>query len=91
MNTTQMPTSRCLHPICSVAPVAGPGWRLLRGWETSMVEALPKNDETVEWWNGESWDLCPALNLSPSEFYRTRALPRRPLNDKLTDGGTKTL
>jgi hypothetical protein len=69
-----------INRIGSAAPVAGDGWRLLRVWETAMVEALPKNDESVEWWNGEAWDLCPALNLSPDEFYRTRALPRRPPN-----------
>jgi hypothetical protein len=65
----------------SVVP-SGDGWRLLRVWETALVEALPKNDETVEWWNGEAWDLVPTLHLSPHEIYRTRALPRRPLNVK---------
>jgi len=77
----RQPTNGCLHFSCSAAPVAGDGWRLLRVWETAMVEALPKNDESLEWWNGEAWDLCPALNLSPDEFYRTRALPRRPPNE----------
>ena len=82
MKHEPLPSSRCLHPICSVAPVAGDGWRLLRVWETALVAALPKNDETVEWWNGEAWDLVPTLHLSPHEFYRTRALPRCPLNAK---------
>lgn len=52
-------------------PIAGVGWRLLRVWEVDMVCALPKNDNSIEWWNGEAWDLVPTLHLSPHEFYRT--------------------
>ena len=92
MNNTTDILERLSAPSGSVAPVSGVGWRLLRVWETALVEALPKNDETVEWWNGEAWDLVPTLHLSPHEFYRTRALPRRPLNAPALaqSGGEKT-
>ena len=53
-------------------------WRLVRVWETAMVCALPKNDESVEWWNGEAWDLVPTLHLSPHEIYRTKRPACRP-------------
>jgi hypothetical protein len=47
-------------------------WRVLCFKEYTHIEALPKNDETIEWWNGEAWDVCPTLILNPIEIYRTK-------------------
>lgn len=47
-------------------------WRIVDISEYELIEALPKNDETVEWWNGLYWDLVPTLFLNPKEVYRTK-------------------
>lgn len=38
-------------------------WRIVTEHEKDSIKALPKNDETVEWWNGQAWDLVPTLHL----------------------------
>ncbi len=48
------------------------GWRLLRKEELNAVPAFPKNDETIEEWNGEAWDVMSTLAHDPYTVYRTR-------------------
>lgn len=48
------------------------GWRLLRVEELNTLDAFPKNDETIEEWNGEAWDLMSTLVHDSESTYRTR-------------------
>ena len=48
------------------------GWRLLLQNELNTIEAFPKNDETIEEWNGEAWDVMSTLAHDSDTTYRTK-------------------
>ncbi|HEY4512287.1 MAG TPA: hypothetical protein VJH63_01350 [Candidatus Paceibacterota bacterium] len=48
------------------------GWRLLSEEELNSIPALPKNDESIEEWDGRKWDLVSTLHHDESRTYRTK-------------------
>ncbi len=48
------------------------GWRLLEKDELNTVLAYPKNNEMIEEWNGEAWDVMSTLVHDIYATYRTK-------------------
>lgn len=48
------------------------GWRLVELSEYEDISSLPKNDETIEVWERDHWDIVPTLHLDTTRIYRTK-------------------
>ncbi|MEN9604322.1 MAG: hypothetical protein RJB39_7 [Candidatus Parcubacteria bacterium] len=48
------------------------GRRLLLKDELNQIDFLPKNDDSLEEWDGTEWDLVSDLHHQANKTYRTR-------------------